>query len=141
MAQFDFYMQVQQHYTAHNTSATVEFRDDEIESLTDGASLSDSAVIGFGSNQSDALSLAESLTLTSGLAPSDSVSVSEVLSKDSSKTFADNISVVELLVLNTSRSLSDSTTISESINVQLVAGATASSVVNASALNTFALNI
>ncbi|MFZ9607793.1 MAG: ribonucleoside-triphosphate reductase, adenosylcobalamin-dependent, partial [Vulcanococcus sp.] len=35
MAQFDFYMQVQQHYTAHNTSATVEFREHEIEPLTD----------------------------------------------------------------------------------------------------------
>ena len=35
MAQFDFYMQVQQHYTAHNTSATVEFRENEIEALTD----------------------------------------------------------------------------------------------------------
>ena len=33
MAQFDFYMQVQRHYTAHNTSATVEFREHEIESL------------------------------------------------------------------------------------------------------------
>jgi ribonucleotide reductase class II len=28
-------MQVQQHYTAHNTSATVEFREHEIEPLTD----------------------------------------------------------------------------------------------------------
>jgi ribonucleotide reductase class II len=35
MAQFDFYMQVQKHYTAHNTSATVEFRENEIEPLTD----------------------------------------------------------------------------------------------------------
>jgi ribonucleotide reductase class II len=35
LAQFDFYMQVQQHYTAHNTSATVEFREHEIEPLTD----------------------------------------------------------------------------------------------------------
>ena len=35
MAQFDFYMQVQQHYTAHNTSATVEFREHEIEPLTE----------------------------------------------------------------------------------------------------------
>jgi ribonucleotide reductase class II len=35
MAQFDFYMQVQQHYTAHNTSATVEFRSNEIEPLAD----------------------------------------------------------------------------------------------------------
>ena len=35
MAQFDFYMQVQQHYTAHNTSATVEFRENEIEPLAD----------------------------------------------------------------------------------------------------------
>ena len=35
MAQFDFYMQVQQHYTAHNTSATVEFREHEIEPLAD----------------------------------------------------------------------------------------------------------
>ena len=33
MAQFDFYMQVQRHYTAHNTSATVEFREHEIEAL------------------------------------------------------------------------------------------------------------
>ena len=33
LAQFDFYMQVQKHYTAHNTSATVEFREHEIESL------------------------------------------------------------------------------------------------------------
>jgi ribonucleotide reductase class II len=31
MAQFDFYMQVQRHYTAHNTSATIEFREHEIE--------------------------------------------------------------------------------------------------------------
>jgi ribonucleotide reductase class II len=35
MAQFDFYMQVQKHYTAHNTSATVEFREHEIEPLAD----------------------------------------------------------------------------------------------------------
>jgi ribonucleotide reductase class II len=35
MAQFDFYMQVQQHYTAHNTSATVEFRENEIEPLAE----------------------------------------------------------------------------------------------------------
>ncbi len=34
MAQFDFYMQVQQHYTAHNTSATIEFRENEIEPLS-----------------------------------------------------------------------------------------------------------
>jgi ribonucleotide reductase class II len=33
LAQFDFYMQVQKHYTAHNTSATVEFREHEIEPL------------------------------------------------------------------------------------------------------------
>ncbi|KEF42741.1 MAG: ribonucleotide reductase [Cyanobium sp. CACIAM 14] len=33
LAQFDFYMQVQRHYTAHNTSATVEFREHEIEQL------------------------------------------------------------------------------------------------------------
>jgi ribonucleotide reductase class II len=35
LAQFDFYMQVQKHYTAHNTSATVEFRQHEIEPLAD----------------------------------------------------------------------------------------------------------
>ena len=35
MAQFDFYMQVQTHYTAHNTSATIEFREHEIEQLAD----------------------------------------------------------------------------------------------------------
>jgi len=35
LAQFDFYMQVQRHYTAHNTSATVEFREHEIEALAD----------------------------------------------------------------------------------------------------------
>ncbi|WP_413440117.1 ribonucleoside-triphosphate reductase, adenosylcobalamin-dependent [Synechococcus sp. MIT S1220] len=35
MAQFDFYMQVQSHYTAHNTSATIEFREHEIEPLAD----------------------------------------------------------------------------------------------------------
>ena len=34
-AQFDFYMQVQRHYTTHNTSATIEFREDEIEDLSD----------------------------------------------------------------------------------------------------------
>ena len=33
LAQFDFYMQVQRHYTTHNTSATIEFREDEIEPL------------------------------------------------------------------------------------------------------------
>ncbi|MCT0198219.1 ribonucleoside-triphosphate reductase, adenosylcobalamin-dependent [Synechococcus sp. CS-1325] len=35
LAQFDFYMQVQKHYTAHNTSATVEFRENEIEPLAE----------------------------------------------------------------------------------------------------------
>jgi ribonucleotide reductase class II len=35
LAQFDFYMQVQRHYTAHNTSATIEFREHEIEALAD----------------------------------------------------------------------------------------------------------
>jgi intein/homing endonuclease len=33
IAQFDFYMQVQKHYTAHNTSATLEMRENEIEPL------------------------------------------------------------------------------------------------------------
>jgi len=33
LAQFDFYMQVQKFYTEHNTSATVEFRENEIEGL------------------------------------------------------------------------------------------------------------
>ena len=33
LAQLDFYMQVQQHYTTHNTSATIELREDEIEPL------------------------------------------------------------------------------------------------------------
>jgi adenosylcobalamin-dependent ribonucleoside-triphosphate reductase len=33
LAQFDFYMQVQQHYTTHNTSATIELREPEIEPL------------------------------------------------------------------------------------------------------------
>ncbi len=35
LAQFDFYMQVQKHYTAHNTSATVEFRENEVEPLAE----------------------------------------------------------------------------------------------------------
>lgn len=34
LAQFDFYMQVQRHYTRHNTSATIELREPEIESLS-----------------------------------------------------------------------------------------------------------
>ena len=34
-AQFDFYMQVQKYYTAHNTSATIELREDEIDALAD----------------------------------------------------------------------------------------------------------
>ncbi len=33
LAQFDFYMQVQRHYTDHNTSATIEFREHEVEAL------------------------------------------------------------------------------------------------------------
>ena len=33
LAQFDFYMQVQKYYTAHNTSATIELRENEIEPL------------------------------------------------------------------------------------------------------------
>jgi len=33
LAQFDFYMQVQRHYTAHNSSATIELRESEIEAL------------------------------------------------------------------------------------------------------------
>ncbi len=35
LAQFDFYMNVQQNYTTHNTSATIEFREHEIEALAD----------------------------------------------------------------------------------------------------------
>jgi ribonucleotide reductase, class II len=35
VAQFDFYMQVQKYYTAHNTSATIELREDEIDALAD----------------------------------------------------------------------------------------------------------
>ncbi|MFM7218862.1 MAG: ribonucleoside-triphosphate reductase, adenosylcobalamin-dependent [Nodosilinea sp.] len=34
-AQFDFYMQVQHHYTTHNTSATIELREAEVESLAE----------------------------------------------------------------------------------------------------------
>ncbi|MEN9206173.1 MAG: ribonucleoside-triphosphate reductase, adenosylcobalamin-dependent [Thermostichales cyanobacterium SZTDM-1c_bins_54] len=33
LAQFDFYMQVQKYYTTHNTSATLELREEEIEDL------------------------------------------------------------------------------------------------------------
>jgi ribonucleotide reductase, class II len=33
LAQADFYMQVQKHYTAHNTSATIELRETEIDDL------------------------------------------------------------------------------------------------------------
>jgi ribonucleotide reductase class II len=33
LAQFDFYMQVQKYYTTHNTSATIELREDEVEAL------------------------------------------------------------------------------------------------------------
>ncbi len=33
LAQFDFYMQVQSFYTTHNTSATIELREDEVEAL------------------------------------------------------------------------------------------------------------
>jgi ribonucleotide reductase, class II len=33
LAQFDFYMQVQKYYTRHNTSATIEYRENEIELL------------------------------------------------------------------------------------------------------------
>lgn len=35
LAQFDFYMQVQKHYTTHNTSATIELRESEIELVGD----------------------------------------------------------------------------------------------------------
>lgn len=35
LAQFDFYMNVQRHYTTHNTSATIEFREQEIEPLAE----------------------------------------------------------------------------------------------------------
>ena len=35
VAQMDFYMQVQKHYTAHNTSATIELREDEIDALAE----------------------------------------------------------------------------------------------------------
>jgi ribonucleotide reductase, class II len=35
IAQLDFYMQVQTYYTTHNTSATIELREDEIEPLAD----------------------------------------------------------------------------------------------------------
>jgi ribonucleotide reductase class II len=35
LAQIDFYMQVQQHYVGHNTSATIELRENEIEAVGD----------------------------------------------------------------------------------------------------------
>jgi len=35
LAQFDFYMQVQKHYTRHNTSATVELREGEVTGLAE----------------------------------------------------------------------------------------------------------
>lgn len=35
LAQFDFYMQVQKHYTTHNTSATLELSAEEVEPLGD----------------------------------------------------------------------------------------------------------
>lgn len=35
LAQMDFYMQVQQHYTTHNTSATIELREHEIAAMGD----------------------------------------------------------------------------------------------------------
>lgn len=35
LAQFDFYMQVQRYYTTHNTSATIEMRESEIEPLAE----------------------------------------------------------------------------------------------------------
>ncbi|HEY9631409.1 MAG TPA: ribonucleoside-triphosphate reductase, adenosylcobalamin-dependent [Coleofasciculaceae cyanobacterium] len=35
LAQADFYMQVQKYYTAHNTSATIELRENEIDALAD----------------------------------------------------------------------------------------------------------
>ncbi len=35
LAQMDFYMQVQQHYVTHNTSATIELREAEIEPLAE----------------------------------------------------------------------------------------------------------
>lgn len=35
LAQMDFYMQVQQHYTTHNTSATIELREGEIAAMGD----------------------------------------------------------------------------------------------------------
>jgi ribonucleotide reductase, class II len=34
VAQFDFYMQVQRYYTTHNTSATIELREGEVEALS-----------------------------------------------------------------------------------------------------------
>jgi ribonucleotide reductase class II len=34
-AQFDFYMQVQTHYTTHNTSATIELRQEEVEEYSE----------------------------------------------------------------------------------------------------------
>jgi ribonucleotide reductase class II len=33
LAQFDFYMQIQKYYVGHNTSATIEFRESEVEPL------------------------------------------------------------------------------------------------------------
>ncbi|MEO0408060.1 MAG: hypothetical protein AAF289_11990, partial [Cyanobacteria bacterium P01_A01_bin.135] len=35
LAQFDFYSQVQQHYTTHNTSATIELREAEVDGLAE----------------------------------------------------------------------------------------------------------
>ena len=58
-AQFDFYMQVQQFYVGHNTSATIELREEEIEPLaqaihqtihTDGGYISAALLARFDAN-------------------------------------------------------------------------------------------
>jgi len=59
-AQYKFYMQVQTYYTTHNTSATLEFRENEIESLsklihesitTDGGYISAALLARFDANE------------------------------------------------------------------------------------------
>ena len=58
-AQFDFYMQVQQFYVGHNTSATIELREEEIQPLsqvihqtihTDGGYISAALLARFDAN-------------------------------------------------------------------------------------------
>jgi hypothetical protein len=109
-------------------------------SLDDTASAEDDLATESGLNKNNVVSVGESLdSFAVSKAFADTPSISESFSHAfSPATIADSTSVGEAHAINFGQATANSVSVSESINVQLVEGAT--SLINKAALNTYSIN-